>query len=313
MNAPRHVVVLGGTGFVGQHLVPRLVRAGHRVTVLSRNRELQRQLLVVPGVRVVTTNVYSQAALVERFNDADAVINLVGILNERGFSGAGFTRAHTELTSTIIDACRVAGVTRVLQMSALNAGRGSSHYLRSRGEAEAALKASSLDWTLFQPSVIFGRGDGLFTRFANLLDLSPVLPLARADAKMAPVFVGDVADAFVGALRDDATIRQTYELYGPQVLTLADIVRTTARLRGQRRLVIPLPDALGRLQATLMDFVPGKPFSTDNYRSLAMDSVGGIDGLYRLGIERTPIDAIVPDLLRASPRQRRLDIDRAGG
>ena len=313
MSAPRHIVVLGGTGFVGQHLVPRLTRAGHRVTVLSRNRELQRDLLVLPGVRVVTTNVHSQATLVERFNDADAVINLVGILNERGFSGAGFTRAHTDLTRTIIDACRVTGVTRVLQMSALNAGRGTSHYLRSRGEAEAALKASSLDWTLFQPSVIFGRSDGLFQRFAGLLNLSPVLPLARANAKMAPVFVGDVAEAFVRALRDPATIRQTYELYGPQVLTLADIVRSTARMRGQRRLVIPLPDALGRLQATLMDFVPGKPFSTDNYRSLAMDSVGGIDGLYRLGIDRTPIDAIVPDLLRSSRRQRRLDRDRAGG
>lgn len=308
-----HIVVLGGTGFVGQHLVPRLVRAGHRVTVLSRNRELQRELLVLPRVRVFTTNVYSQAALVERFGDADAVINLVGILNERGFSGAGFNRAHVELTNTVLDACRVTGTTRLLQMSALNAGRGSSHYLRSRGEAEAAVKASTLDWTIFQPSVIFGRGDGLFTRFAGLLDLAPLLPLARATAKMAPVFVGDVAEAFTRALDDPSTYRQTYELYGPQTLALADIVRYTARQRGQRRLVLPLPDALGRLQATLMDFVPGKPFSTDNYRSLAMDSVGGIDGLYRLGIDRTPIDAIVPDLLRASPRQRRLDRDRAGG
>ncbi|MBB5208895.1 complex I NDUFA9 subunit family protein [Chiayiivirga flava] len=308
---PQHIVILGGTGFVGQHLVPRLARDGHRITVLSRNRTSLRQLYVLPNVRIETANVFSQGALVERFAGADAVVNLVGILNERGFSGSGFRRAHVELTQTVIDACRVAGVPRLLQMSALNAGRGRSHYLRTRGEAEAAVKASALDWTIFQPSVIFGRGDGLFRRFAFLLGLTPVLPLARAGTKFAPVYVGDVAEAFARALRDPGTVRQTYELYGPAVLTLADIVRYTARHRGLRRLVIPLPDALGRLQATVMDFVPGKPFSTDNYLSLALDSVGGIDGLFRLGIEKTPIDAVVPDLLTQSPRQAQLDRNRA--
>ena len=308
---PLRIVVLGGTGFVGQHLVPRLARDGHHVTVLSRNRNTQRQLFVLPNVRVETANVYAQSALVERFADADAVINLVGILNEPGFSGAGFRRAHVELTQTVIDACRVAGVTRLLQMSALNAGRGRSHYFVTRGEAEAAVKASALDWTIFQPSVIFGRGDGLFRRFAFLLGLMPVLPLARARSKVAPVFVGDVAEAFARALGDAGTVRQIYELYGPQTLTLADIVRYTARERGLRRLVLPLPDAHGRLQAMAMDFVPGKPFSTDNYLSLALDSVGGIDGLYRLGIDKTPIDAVVPELLRQSTRQAQLDRNRA--
>ena len=163
----------------------------------------------------------------------------------------------------------------------------------------------------FQPSVILGRGDGRFRRFAFLLGLMPVLPLARARSKFAPVFVGDVAEAFARALGDAGTVRQIYELYGPQTLTLADIVRYTARERGLRRLVLPLPDALGRLQAMAMDFVPGKPFSTDNYLSLALDSVGGIDGLYRLGIDKTPIDAVVPELLRQSTRQAQLDRNRA--
>lgn len=307
---PLNIVILGGTGFVGQHLVPRLARDGHHITVLSRNRALLRQLYVLPNVRVETANVHAQSALVERFKGADAVINLVGILNERGFGGGGFRRAHVDLTRTIIDACRVAGVSRLLQMSALNAGRGRSHYHVTRGEAESAVKNSSLNWTIFQPSVIFGRGDGLFRRFAFLLGLTPVLPLARAGAKFAPVYVGDVVDAFAQALHDPATVRQVYELYGPQVLTLAQIVRLTARERGLKRLVLPLPDALGRLQAAAMDFVPGKPFSTDNYLSLAVDSVGGIDGLYRLGIDKTPIDAVVPELLRQSPRQAQLDRNR---
>jgi uncharacterized protein YbjT (DUF2867 family) len=198
-------------------------------------------------------------------------------------------------------------------MSALNAGRGRSHYLRTRGEADALVKASGLDWTIFQPSVIFGRGDGLFNRFANLLDLVPVLPLARPNARFAPVFVGDVVRAFLRALDDPGTIGKSYELYGPEVMTLADIVRYTARHRGLRRLVVPLPDALARVQAAVFDFVPGKPFSTDNYLSLLVDSVGGIDGLYSLGIDKTPVDAVVPRLLGKTPHQQRLDTFRRGG
>ena len=311
MKTP-HVVVLGGTGFVGRHLVPRLAAEGWRVTVLSRNRNLQRELLVQPRVSVDSVDVHSVEALIPALRDADAVINLVGILNEPGLGGRGFERAHVDLTRTVIAACKANGVRRLLQMSALNAGRGRSHYLRTRGEAEAAVRDSGLDWTIFQPSVIFGAGDGLFGRFHALLKLAPVLPLARAGAKFAPVHVGNVVEAFVRALRDPATQRQTYELYGPEVMTLAQIVRYTARQARLRRVVVPLPDAIGRLQALAMDFVPGKPFSTDNYLSLQMDSVGGIDGLYRLGIDRTPIDAIVPPLLRPSGKQEQLDRYRTG-
>ena len=308
----KHIVVLGGTGFVGRHLVARLCALGHRVTVLSRNRNAQRELFVLPQAQVQTCDVYSQPQLARALKGADVAINLVGILNEPGRSGRGFERAHVQLTQGLIAACGVAGVPRLLQMSALNAGRGSSHYLRTRGQAEAAVRDSKLAWTIFQPSVIFGRGDGLFARFHALLKFAPVLPLARASAKFAPVYVGDVVAAFTRAVSDPATQGQTYELYGPQVLTLADIVRYTARHAGLRRLVVPLPDALGRLQALAMDFVPGKPFSTDNYLSLLTDSVGGIDGLYRLGIEKTPLDAIVPDLLHPSGRQEQLDRYRAG-
>jgi uncharacterized protein YbjT (DUF2867 family) len=309
---PFPLVVLGGTGFVGRHLVPRLAALGHPVIVPSRNRDAQRDLFVLPRVQVETCDVYNIAHLTRLLRGAGAVINLVGILNEPGRDGAGFERAHVQLTRTLIAACGQAGVRRLLQMSALNAGRGRSHYLRTRGEAEAALRESKLDWTLFQPSVIFGPGDGLFGRFRSLLRWTPVLPLARAGAKFAPVYVGDVVAAFVRALHDPATIGQTYELYGPEVLTLAQIVRYTARQSGLRRAVLPLPDALGRMQALAMDFVPGKPFSTDNYLSLQTDSVGGIDGLYRLGLDKTPIAAIVPPLLHPAGKQERLDRYRAG-
>ncbi len=309
----RRIIVFGGSGFVGRHLVPRLCAAGWQVVVPSRNRSRERSLLVLPGLRMANIDVHAEAPMQRLLDGADAAINLVGILNERGRDGAGFQRAHVEFTRRITAACRASGTRRLLQMSALNAGRGTSHYLRSRGEAEACVRNCGLDWTIFQPSVIFGPGDGLFERFARLLHLTPVLPLARADAKFAPVHVGDVATAFVRALDDPSSIGQTLELYGPEVLTLAQIVRYTARQLGLRRAIVPLPDALGRLQAALMDYVPGKPFSSDNFRSLLLDSVGGVDGLYRLGIERTPIDAVVPEQLRGNARQRRLDVLRRGG
>jgi NADH dehydrogenase len=294
---PLRLCILGGTGFVGHALVKRLAADGHSVTVLSRNLALHPERLLPPGVMARETDVYDPDGLQAQFAGMDAVINLVGILNEHGDNGRGFRRAHVELTQFVVSACRQAGVRRLLQMSSLNAGRGRSHYLKSRGEAEAVVKASGLRWTIFEPSVIFGIGDGLFDRFGRLLKLAPVMPLACAGTKFAPVYIGDVVEAFQRALAEPRSVGEVYELYGPDVLMLAQIVRMTARQLGLRRWILPLPDALGRLQALAFDHVPGKPFSSDNFRSLQTDSVGGIDGLHRLGIEPTRIARILPDIL----------------
>jgi uncharacterized protein YbjT (DUF2867 family) len=314
MNPPLRIIVLGGTGFVGSHLIARLANGGHQVTVLSRNREMKRDLRVLTGVRVRTLDVYDRVALAGAFAGADAVVNLVGILNERGFGGGkGFRKAHVELTAAVIAACGDAGVTRLLQMSALRAGEGDSHYLRTRGEAEALVKASNLRWSIIRPSVIFGPGDGLFCRFAGLLKMLPVLPLARAGARFAPVYVGDAAEAMSRILQREDAVGRTFELYGREVMTLAQIVRYTARQLRLRRLVIPLPDALGRVQALVGDFIPGKPISSDNYKSLKLDSVGTRDGLAELGIEPTPIAAIVPVVLAGNRKQVQLDRYRGTG
>jgi NADH dehydrogenase len=306
---PSRIVILGGTGFVGSHLVPRLAAQGLQITVLSRNRERHRELAVLPTVRVVSANVYDPKTLAAHF--AGAVINLVGILNERGFDGSGFRRAHVELTRLVIDAMKAAGVARLLQMSSLRAGEGESWYLKTRGEAEALVRASGLDWTIFRPSVIFGRGDGLFFRFAALLRLAPVMPLARAEARFAPVFVGDVCAAFEKALADRSTIGQVYELGGPDVVTLREIVAMTRDALGLRRLIVGLPDPLGKLQAAVFGLVPGKPLSLDNFRSLALDSVPSRDGLAGLGIRPTPMAAVVPRMLRGEDgKQDELDAYR---
>jgi uncharacterized protein YbjT (DUF2867 family) len=304
---PQRIVILGGTGFVGSHLVPRLHADGHTITILSRNRELHRDLGVLPRASVVTADIYNGDVLRRQLAGADTAINLVGILNERGNNGSGFRKAHVELAETLIAACQSAGVARLIQMSALRAGEGESHYLKTRGEAESLVKSSPLAWTIFRPSVIFGPNDGLFFRFASLLRITPVLPLARADAKFAPVYVGDVAAAFARAIVHPHTAGHVYELFGPRVITLGDLVRWTAELTGKRRWILPLPDALGFVQAAIGEWLPGKPISRDNFRSLKLDSVGTEDGLAALGIVSTPMDVIMPPLLRGENRQRRLD------
>ncbi|MCE5233162.1 MAG: complex I NDUFA9 subunit family protein [Mizugakiibacter sp.] len=304
------LLVLGGTGFVGSHLLPRLAADGHAITVLSRNREQHLELTVLPQVRVVSADVYDRAALARHLGKADVALNLVGILNET--RGQSFRRVHVELTHTLVDACRQMGVPRLVQMSALKAGQGESKYLRTRGEAETEVKQSGLAWTLLQSAVIFGHGDGLVTRFAGLLRIAPVLPLARPHAKMAPVYVGDVVEAIarcVAAPRE--TAGRTFELYGPDVLTLGEIVRLIRDAMGVRRAVLGLPDALGRLQAAVAGCLPGKPFSLDNFRSLLTDSVGSVDGLAALGIAPHRFAPMLPALLHDRGRQARIEAARA--
>jgi len=308
MHAQR-IVVLGGTGFIGSQLVPKLVAAGHWVTVLSRNREKHRDLLVLPSAPVVSVDPYDRAALVQRFAGHTTAINLVGILNETG--GARFARAHVDLTATVIAACREAGVGRLLQMSSLNAGSNVSKYLKTRGEAETLVKNSGLDWTIFRPSIVYGRGDGLVSRFLNLLKLSPVLPLARPRAKIAPVYVGNVVEAIARCVGNRESRGRIHELYGPDVYTLARIVRLIRDTAHLHRLVLPLPDALGWLQARVCDFIPGRPFSSDNFKSLKLDSVGSRDGLAELGIAPRRFEVLLPELLARPQHERRMDEARA--
>ncbi len=306
MTPPRSLVLLGATGFVGRHLVPRLAAAGHRQILLTRHPERHRDLRVLPGVEVRRADVHDCAALAAHVREADAVLNLVGILNARG--AQSFERVHVALTEKVIEACRATGVTRLHQMSSLRAGEGPSRYLRSRGEAEARVKASGLDWTIYQPSVIFGPGDGLVSRFHALLRLAPVLPLARPHARLAPVAVDDVADAIVRCVRHPAmSVGRTFQLYGPDVLTLRQIVCMIRDAAGLHRAVIGLPDALGRLQAMALGLLPNPPLSLDNFKSLSVDSVGERDGLAELGITPQHLADRLDALLAGPARQRHLD------
>lgn len=285
----RHVLILGGTGFVGRHLVERLLRERYRVTVLSRGVDPSKKKKLSRDASIIEGDVANPDFLRAVLDDVDAVVNLVGILNEQGDSGRGFEHVYVELLEALLEAMRDMGVRRLLQMSALNAGTGQSHYLEARGRAEQKVRASKLDWTLFRPSVIAGPGDGLFCRFDALLRYAPALPIGRANARFQPVWVGDVVQSFVNALADPAHVQRSYNLVGPEVMTLGEIVRASARARGRLRAVLPLPDALGKLQAEIGEHLPGKPISRDNWRSLQTDSTSVENGLLKLGIEPTPV------------------------
>jgi NADH dehydrogenase len=293
------VCVLGGTGFVGRTLAARLTSHGYSVRIPTRNRQRARKLLVLPGLDLMQADVHDSEQLAKVLAGADAVINLVGILNERGHDGSGFQRAHVELVEKLMAGCRKLGIERLIQMSALkaNAERGASHYLTTKGLAEQSIKrhaGENFRYTIFRPSVIFGPDDTFCNRFARILRISPVLPMARLDARFAPVYVGDVANAFVRALDDSRSFGQTYELCGPDIYTLEEILRYLCRELGIRRAIIKLPSPLGRFQAWVGEYLlPGKPFSRDNYRSLAVASVCRDNGFAAFGIAPKRMQPIV--------------------
>jgi len=301
----RTVCMLGGTGFVGRRLASRLVKAGYTVRILTRSRVRNRALLVLPDVELIEADVHQERVLRQALEGAHAAINLVGILNETGHDGSGFHEAHVALPEKLIRACQDCGVSRLLHMSALkaNADRGPSHYLRTKGAAERliqSLAGEELHYTIFQPSVIFGPEDSFINRFATLLRLSPVFPLAKPKARFAPVFVDDVASALCTALPTEHTYGKTYQLCGPETYSLYEIVTGIAEILNLRRVVIGLPDGLSRIQAWIMDYlVPGKPFSLDNYRSLSVASVCTENGLAALGIKASSMSVVLPQYLGA--------------
>lgn len=315
-----NLLILGGTGFVGRGvcglLVDRSGGGGAQVVVPSRRPERAKHLQVLPTVRVVDADVYDELQLTRLLRGRDAVINLIATLHG---STAQFERAHVAVPRTLAKACAAAGVKRVVHVSALGVGPGApSRYLRSKTDGEAALAGAArdagLELTILRPSVIFGEHDRFLNLFAQLQAVFPVMPLAGADARFQPVWVQDVAAAIVRCLDDAATIGQTCELAGPQVLTLKQLVQVAGRYSAHPRPVIGLPGALGNLQALAMELLPGEPLmSRDNLASMRVPNVatGKLPGFAQLGIVPAPLASVVPEYLSAGRGVARLDRWRA--
>ncbi len=304
------VCMIGGTGFVGHALARQLSGAGYACRIVSRHPHRHRDLKLLPGVELTEADVFNPQALRRQIEDCDAVVNLVGILNEAGETQS-FRRVHVALVDSIVDAMRDTGVPRLLHMSAVNAhaDKGSSEYLRTKGEGEDHAHhrgGGAVQTTSFRPSVIFGPGDSFFNRFATLLRSLPgPFPLACPETRFAPIYAGDVALAFQKGLEDPTTIGQRYDLCGPEAYTLRELVVYTARTLGMDKTVIGLSDRSSRLQARILGYLPGRPFTYDNYLSMQTDSLCRTNGLQALGITPTPIESIVPLYLSPEGDQRR--------
>lgn len=311
----RRILVLGGGGFVGRHLVAALAAAGAEVTVPTRRRERAKHLILLPTVDVIEGEVADADALARMAAGHDALINLVGVLHsrrgrpdERGPNdyGPDFARAHVEIAQAAVAACRAAGVRRLLHMSALGAAPDApSEYLRSKGIGEqAVLAADDLAVTVFRPSVIFGPDDAFLNLFARLAAVLPVLAVACPRARFQPVYVGDVVRAFIAALDDPATRGQRYDLGGPKVYQLAELVRYVCAATGRRRLVVGLPDWASFLQARVMEWMPAPLMTRDNLRSMQVPSVCSGSAL-PFGLQPAALEVAAPGWLApAKPRTR---------
>ncbi|MFP4561506.1 MAG: complex I NDUFA9 subunit family protein [Thiohalorhabdus sp.] len=332
----KRVCVLGGSGFVGRHVVHRLHKHGYEARVVTRDIARHQDMRVMPGVEVVAGNPLRPADLDRHFRDVDAVINLVGILAEKRPGRrdypperrGDFHATHVELPRMVAKAAKRAGIRRVLHMSANGADPlAPSQYQRSKGLGARIMREAGersedlpeswlngpkitrgegLDVTIFEPSIIFGEGDSFFTRFAKLVRRTPlVFPLPKGETRFAPVWVEDVAEAYAKALGDPRTHGQTYQLCGPHEYAFADLIRFIAELEGVNRRVWSMPDWLAWVQAAFLERVPGKPLTRDQLLSLGEDNV--CDGPFPeiFGIDPQPVEAVVPTYIGG--RNRSMD------
>ena len=277
MSNQRNILILGGSGFIGKQLAFSLANRGWCVTIPSRRPHRNRSLLVHPNIRLSEANVFDPDELQALCTDQQAIINLVGILHER--RKGDFRRIHVEFIKAVVEICNQTGIKRLLHVSALGANQatGSSLYLRSKGEGENLLHTfgqRGLLVTSFQPSVVFGREDDFVNRFAGILKYCVgFFPLACADSKMAPVYVGDLVERIVNSIDDSSSYSKRYTVCGPEVFTLAQILELIIETLRLPCRVLPLGKGLSRLQALILQNLPGKLFTMDNYRSLQTDSL----------------------------------------
>lgn len=311
----RNVCLLGATGFVGRALAARLYEEGIDARVITRRRMHASRLLVLPTLDLRVADPHDEEALTRHFAGMDAVVNLVGILHEGG--GATFQSAHVDLPRKVANACRAAGVPRLVHMSALGASETApSEYLRSKARGEASVRqgaGESVGVTIFRPSVIFGAEDRFLNLFARLVAMFPVIPLAGAEARFQPVWVEDVARAMTHALRSPASGR-VYELCGPRAYTLEELVAFVARVTGKRRAIVALPSWAGQLQATALEFLPGTLMTRDNLRSMSVPNTCSGPFPEAFGFKPAAMEAVVPGYMAGANVKGRYDAyrNRAG-
>ena len=294
----KSVCVLGGAGFVGSSIVAKLDAAGYQVKVLTRRREAGKHLILLPNVQVIECDVMNNHELKSALAGVDAVINLIGILHENGPST--FEAYHHQLPRRIVQLCENLVIRRLIHMSALQASmHAPSQYLISKAKGEDAIKDfnKKLDITIFRPSVIFGRNDRFLNLFASLVRYLPVIALAKPEAKFQPIWVEDVASCFESALENTDTYDKTYELGGPNIYTMRELVQKVMDILGKQRPIIGLNDRLSMAQAFALELLPIKLMTRDNVKSMELDNVTHQPIAAELNVTPAPIDAVLPEYL----------------
>jgi uncharacterized protein YbjT (DUF2867 family) len=294
--------VFGGSGFIGRYVVRLLARAGMTVRVAVRDTEAAMFLRtagrvgqIVPLHAPVTNDVDVQRAV----EGADWVVNLVGLLTES--RAASFQAIHVDAAARIARAAASAGVRRLVHVSAIGADPASdSRYAASKGDGENAVRAAFPGATILRPSIVFGPEDNFFNRFAGMTRVLPFMPVIEGATRMQPVYVGDVADAVLAALQSGDAVGKTYELGGPKVFLFVDLLAYILKITGRDLTLVNMPLPLVRLQACVLEMLPGKLLTRDQLKMLARDNVVASDvlGLSDLGVSPTPVEQIVPEYLR---------------
>lgn len=314
MNTIKNVLVIGGSGFIGEAVCNQLAKAGLKVTVATRRYASAKHVLTNPTCQVIQADIHDRAVLNRLVDGQDAVVNLLGVLHSDSGKpyGKRFRLNHVDFPKALCAAMARQHVKRIVHISALGIGvenPAPSMYLRSKTDGEAAVKDSAAQWTILRPSVVFGRNDSFLNMFAKLSKLAPVMPLAGAHAKFQPVFVGDVAKAVLACLTDKnrETIHATYDLVGPETFTLAELVKLSAKAAGKDPLIIPVPNFVGKLQAFMMELAPGEPLmSRDNVDSMKIDNVRAGGKLFPLERYET-LSVLAPEYIRARYNSSWLD------
>lgn len=281
MSKTKNVLVIGGSGFLGQAVCNQLAKAGYRITVPTRRYDRAKHLLTLPTCQIIEANIHDRATLGRLVSGQDIVVNLLGVLHSKPGKpyGQNFRVNHVEFPKALCTAMSKHGAKRIVHISALGVGvqnPAPSMYLRSKTDGEAVVKDSGLAWTILRPSVVFGREDKFLNTFASLAKIAPFIPLAGADARFQPVSVSDVAKAVFACVEDQGkdTLHNTYDLVGTEIFTLKELVKLSARAVGKNPLVFGIPDFAAKVQAFLMELAPGEPLmSRDNVDSMKIDNI----------------------------------------
>lgn len=301
MDRELPIAVFGGTGFLGSAIVERLTDRGCRVRVATRHPGTGAASSAKGAgvIEPVQADVRDAAAVGRALAGCGAVVNAVGLYLERG--GATFDAVHRRGAQQVAQACASEGVTALVHISGIGAKLESpSGYVRARAEGEVAVRAAFPAATILRPSVLFGPGDAFFTNLAAILRVTPVMPLfGRGETRLQPVYVGDVAEAAVRALQDEAARGKDFELGGPDIYSYSALLELLLRHTGRRRVLLPLPFALWDLLASVAGMLPRPPITDSQLALMKADNVAARDlpGLAALGIEPTPVASLLPRIL----------------